>query len=60
MMEYLRELFWLLAVYNFRLTSEHIPSKANTLSDALSRGDFDTFSSALLDWKAGRHLNLSS
>jgi hypothetical protein len=60
MMGYLREIFWLSAVHNFRLTSEYIPSKSNTLADALSRGDFATFSSALLEWKAGRHLNLRS
>jgi hypothetical protein len=58
MMQYLREMFWLSARHNFRLTTEYIPSRANTLSDSLSRGDFDTFSSALLDWQAGRHLNL--
>jgi hypothetical protein len=58
MMVYLREIFWLSATHNFRLTSQYIASKSNTLSDSLSRGDFDTFWATLSDWKLGRHQNL--
>jgi hypothetical protein len=49
MMQFLREMFWLSARHNFRLTSEYIPSRANTLSDSLSRGDFDKFNLRALD-----------
>ena len=31
----LRELLWLSAIYNFRFTAIHIPSKSNVLADAL-------------------------
>ena len=34
---WLREIFWLSAVNNFRLTSRYIPSKANVVADMLSR-----------------------
>lgn len=49
MMVYLREIFWLSATHNFRLTSQYITSKSNTLSDSLSRGDFETFQMTLSD-----------
>lgn len=60
MMVFLREISWLSAIHNFRLTSQYIPSKSNTLSDSLSRGDFETFQTTLLDWKLGRHQHLVS
>lgn len=37
MMQYLRELFWLSASLDFRLTAQYITSRDNALSDALSR-----------------------
>jgi hypothetical protein len=58
MMVFLHEIFWLSATHNFRLTSQYIPSKSDTLSDALSRGDFETFQLTLSNWKRGRHVNL--
>jgi hypothetical protein len=60
MMIYLRELFWLSANHNFRLTSTYINTKNNVLSDSLSRGDFLAFSSTLAAWKEGRHTLLRS
>ena len=36
-MDWLREIFWLSAIYNFRLTSRHITGLANVLADRLSR-----------------------
>ena len=36
-MQWLRQLFWLSATYNFRVTSRYIPTVANTLTDAISR-----------------------
>ena len=36
-MKYLRYMFWLSAVYNFRLTAMHIPGTDNVLADKLSR-----------------------
>ena len=43
-MHYIRQLFWLSAIYNFRLIAKHIPGKNNVLADAVSRlHDRDTF-----------------
>lgn len=36
-MEWLRELFFLSALHNFRFTARHVPGKVNVLADALSR-----------------------
>ena len=36
-MRYLRELFWLSAVYNFRITATHLPGCMNYIADAISR-----------------------
>ena len=36
-MQWLRQLFWLSATYNFHVTSRYIPTVANTLADAISR-----------------------
>ena len=36
-MDWLREIFWLSALYNFRLTSRHITGLANVFADRLSR-----------------------
>ena len=36
-MKYLRYMFWLSAVYNFRLTAMHIPGADNVLADKISR-----------------------
>ena len=36
-MGYLRQLFWLSAVYNFRFTARYIPGKQNLIADAVSR-----------------------
>ena len=36
-MHYLRELFWLSAIYNFRITASHIPGIENAIADAISR-----------------------
>ena len=60
MMEYVREIFWLSAEHNFRLTSTYISSANNSLADALSRGDTVRFTALLNDWKNGRHLLLKS
>ena len=35
-MQWLRQLFWLSATCNFRVTSRYIPTVANTLADAIS------------------------
>ena len=35
-MDWLREIFWLSAIYNFRLTSRHITGLANVFADRLS------------------------
>ena len=43
MMTYLRELFWLSATLDFRLTARYITSKDNILADALSRDDWPCF-----------------
>jgi hypothetical protein len=43
MMDYVRDIFWLFARHNFRLTSTYIATKANSLVDSLSRGDFPRF-----------------
>ena len=59
MMHYVRDLFWLSARHNFRLTSNYISTTDNTLADALSRGEFSRFDSLLNDWKHGRHLELT-
>ena len=36
-MQWLRPIFWLSATNNFRVTARYIPSKANTVADAISR-----------------------
>ena len=36
-MSSLRELFWLSAVYNFRITAKFIPGHENPVADAISR-----------------------
>ena len=36
-MQWLRSIFWLSATFNFRITARYIPSKANTMADAISR-----------------------
>ena len=36
-MHYLRELVWLSAIYNFRITASHIPGIENAIADAISR-----------------------
>ena len=36
-MKYLRYMFWLSAVYNFRLTAMHIPGTDNVFADKISR-----------------------
>ena len=36
-MHYLRELFWLSAIYNFGITASHIPGIENAIADAISR-----------------------
>ena len=36
-MQWLRSIFWLSATNNFRITARYIPSKANTVADAISR-----------------------
>jgi hypothetical protein len=46
-MQYLRDLFWLSARYDFRLTARYISSTNNVLSDALSRGDWPLFRAKL-------------
>ena len=44
LMHYIRQLFWLSAIYNFRLIVKHISSKNNVLADVVSRlHDRDTF-----------------
>lgn len=58
MMQYVREIFWLSAHHNFRLTSTYISSANNSLADALSRNDHIRFSQLLCDWKHGRHHQL--
>ena len=37
LMPYLRYMFWLSAVYNFRLTAMHVPGEDNVLADTISR-----------------------
>lgn len=37
LMCYLRQLFWLSAIYNFRFTARYIPGKHNVIADAVSR-----------------------
>lgn len=37
LMTYLRYMFWLSAVYNFRLTAMHVPGEDNVLADNISR-----------------------
>jgi hypothetical protein len=36
-MPYIRELFWLSAIYNFHLRVEYIPGSCNVVADAISR-----------------------
>ena len=36
-MDWLREIFWLPATYNFRMTSRHITGLSNAFADRLSR-----------------------
>lgn len=60
MMQYVHDIFWLSARYNFRLTSTYIATKANSLADSLSRGDLPRFQLLLADWRLGRHLQLRS
>ena len=60
MMEYVRDIFWLSACHNFRLTSTYISSADNSLADALSRNDYPRFLCLLHDWKSGTHLALKS
>ena len=36
-MDWLREIFWLPATYNFRMTSRHITGLSNVFADRLSR-----------------------
>ncbi len=36
-MEWLRDLFWLSAIYNFRITASYIPGVDNVFADSLSR-----------------------
>ena len=35
-MPYLRKLFWLLDIFNFKLTARYIPGHSNCIADALS------------------------
>ena len=37
MMPFLRELFWLSAIYNFKITAKFVPGKLNILADTISR-----------------------
>jgi hypothetical protein len=53
-MSWLRELFYLSAVNNFRITARHIPGKFNELADALSRFEMARFRSALARWRLAR------
>ena len=48
-MSWLRELFWLSATHNFRISAIHVPGVFNTRADALSRFDFTRFWAALTD-----------
>ena len=36
-MGFLRELFWLSAIFNFRITAMHIPGISNPIADSISR-----------------------
>ena len=36
-MPYLCRLFWLSAIYNFRITARHVPGKENVIADPISR-----------------------
>ena len=53
-MGFLRELFWLSAIYNFRITAKHIPGHKNVIADAISRLHepyyLDRFCRLLLPW----------
>ena len=53
-MGFLRELFWLSAIYNFRITAKHIPGLKNVIADAISRLHesyyLDRFCRLLLPW----------
>ena len=53
-MGFLRELFWLSAIYNFRITAKHIPGQKNVVADAISRLHesyyLDRFCCLLLPW----------
>lgn len=53
-MEWLRELFFISAECDFRLTARHVPGKFNMLADALSRFDQPRFLSALARWKLAK------
>ena len=37
LMPFIRELFWLSAIYNFQITAEYIPGRLNDMPDAISR-----------------------
>ena len=53
MMLYLRKLFWLSAMYNFRLKVYHVPGKLNVMADHISRlhdsGHFTAFLACMQD-----------
>ena len=42
-MHLIRELFLVMAKFNFRVSARHIPSKTNTIADALSRFNLQEF-----------------
>ena len=50
-MEYLREIFWASARYNFRIQAVYIPTGVNGLADALSRQQWPRFYGLLRDWR---------
>jgi hypothetical protein len=51
-MRILRELFGLSVSLNFRITATHIPGYQNVMADALSRGQYDRFTTLLHKWRA--------
>ena len=53
-MKWLRKIFWLSATYNFRVTARYIPSKANTVADAISRLHDPRHCDALSNFLAGQ------
>lgn len=58
-MSWLRDLFFLSAIHNFRITARYVPGKFNKLADALSRFMTEKYLRFYLFWRKAKNGDLS-